>query len=72
MPQGNDPASTEAVTNSATATILKHGLDADEAMKAFIGYETRNLVLDEATNKRLLRKIDLNIMPASLQISTLP
>lgn len=45
--------------------ILKHAKDADEAMKAFEGHEGEILVLDEATNKRLLRKIDLNIMPVS-------
>ena len=45
--------------------ILKHGLDADEAMKAFVGQEGEQLVLDEETNKRLLRKIDLNIMPVA-------
>ena len=44
--------------------ILKHAGDADEAMKAFAGYDGEVLVLDEATNRRLLRKIDLNLMPA--------
>ena len=43
--------------------ILKHTQDADEAMKAFAGYEGEVLVLDEKTNKRLLRKIDLHLMP---------
>ena len=43
--------------------ILKHAQDADEAMKAFAGYEGEVLVLDEATNKRLLRKIDMHLMP---------
>ena len=43
--------------------VLKHSHDADEAMKAFEGHEGEILVLDEATSKRLLRKIDLNIMP---------
>ncbi|MCJ1331874.1 hypothetical protein MMC10_008566 [Thelotrema lepadinum] len=48
---------------SVPEAILTHGLDADEALKAFIGHEGESIVLDEATNKRLLRKIDLNIMP---------
>ena len=39
----------------------KHAHDADEAMKAFQDGEIE--VLDEATNKRLLRTIDWNIMP---------
>lgn len=43
--------------------ILKHANDADEAMKAFEGHAGEVLILDEATNKRLLRKIDLNILP---------
>ena len=47
----------------APEKVLKHSHDADEAMKAFVGYEGELLVLDEATNKRLLRKIDLNVMP---------
>ena len=43
--------------------VLKHANDADEAMKAFEGHEGEILVLDGATNKRLLSKIDWNIMP---------
>ena len=45
------------------AEIVKHANDADEAMKAFQGHEGQVIVLDEATNKRLLRKIDLHLMP---------
>ena len=45
------------------AKILKHANDADDAMKAFEGHDGEILVLDEATNRRLLRKIDLNILP---------
>ena len=48
---------------SVPEAILAHGLDADEALKAFIGHEGEPIVLDEVTNRRLLRKIDLNIMP---------
>ena len=43
--------------------VLKHAHDADEAMKAFEGHEGEVLVLDGATNKRLLSRIDRNIMP---------
>ena len=43
--------------------VMKHANDADEAMKAFRDGEID--VIDEATNKRLLRTIDLNIMPVS-------
>ena len=67
--KGNIPPDVEKapeVTDEAPITILKHGTDADEAMKAFSGHEGEVLVLDEATNKRLLRKIDLHLMPASV------
>lgn len=49
--------------SGAPEKVLQHSNDADEAMKAFEGHEGEVLVMDEATNKRLLRKIDLNIMP---------
>ena len=48
---------------TAPPIVLKHANDADEAMKAFQDHDGRVLVLDEATNRRLLRKIDLNILP---------
>ena len=51
------------LTGHASPKIVKHAKDADEAMKAFAGHEGEVLVLDEETNKRLLRKIDLNLMP---------
>lgn len=43
--------------------ILKHSHDADEAMKAFLGHEGEVIHLDEETNRKLLRKIDRNLMP---------
>ena len=46
-----------------TAQVLEHASDADEAMKAFEGHDGELLVMDEATNRRLLRKIDQNILP---------
>lgn len=39
---------------------------ADEALRAFAGMDSSDrglLVIDAATNRRLLRRIDLNIMP---------
>lgn len=51
------------------AQVLKHANDADEAMKAFEGHDGELLVLDEATNRRLLRKIDLNILPVRVAYS---
>lgn len=41
--------------------VLKHANDADVAMQAFAGGEA--IHIDEATNRRLLRKIDWHIMP---------
>lgn len=43
--------------------ILKHSHDADEALKAFQSYEGQVITIDEATNKRLLRRIDWNLIP---------
>lgn len=50
-------------SGAAPAEVLKHAGDADEAMKAFAGHEGEIVELDEATNKRLLRKIDMHLMP---------
>lgn len=43
--------------------IHQHSHDADEAMKAFEGNEGQVIVIDEATNKRILRRIDWNLIP---------
>lgn len=54
----------DAIRNgSVDKNILKHSHDADEAMKAFQGAEGQVIEIDAATNKRLLRKIDMNLMP---------
>jgi MFS transporter, ACS family, allantoate permease len=52
-----------ASSTSPTTKLRKHGQDADEAMKAFKDREGEIIVIDEATNKRLLRRIDWNLMP---------
>lgn len=58
--------SVESNINGITPdAVVKHANDADEAMKAFAGHDGEILVLDEATNKRLLRKIDMHLMPVS-------
>ena len=49
---------------------VEHTTDADEAMKAFEGHQGGLLYLDEATNRRLLRKIDRNIMPVCVAHGT--
>jgi ACS family allantoate permease-like MFS transporter len=43
--------------------ILQHSHDADEAMKAFQEAQGQVIEIDAATNKRLLRRIDWNLMP---------
>ncbi|KAF2115221.1 major facilitator superfamily domain-containing protein [Lophiotrema nucula] len=43
--------------------ILKHSHDADAAMKAFENMDGQVIEISEETNKRLLRKIDLHLMP---------
>jgi len=42
---------------------MEHSHDADEAMKAFADMRGVDLTIDEATNRRLVRKIDLNLLP---------
>jgi hypothetical protein len=53
-------------SGGARPSIVKHAIDPDEAMKAFEGHEGEMLVLDAATNKRLLRKIDFHLMPVCI------
>jgi hypothetical protein len=43
--------------------LLKHSHDADAAMKAFEGFEGQTIELTEEASKRLLRKIDMHLMP---------
>jgi ACS family allantoate permease-like MFS transporter len=50
-------------SGGAPPSFINHAIDPDDAMKAFEGHEGEVLVLDAATNKRLLRKIDLHLMP---------
>ena len=53
--------STESTAAEAAKKILAHSGDADEAMKAFADGEV--VEVDEATNRRLLRRIDRFMMP---------
>lgn len=43
--------------------VTKYSKHDDEAMKAMANYDGPPLVLDEATNKRILWKIDTHLMP---------
>lgn len=61
----------DAVRNgSIDKTILQHAGDGDEALKAFMSHPGQVIELDGATNKRLLRKIDWNLMP--VRFSNIP
>lgn len=54
----------DAIRNgSLDKKILEHSHDADEAMKAFQESQGQVIEIDAATNKRLLRRIDWNLMP---------
>jgi hypothetical protein len=66
------PISEGAIRNGSVdpATILKHAVDGDEALKAFANYQGSIIHIDEATNKRLLRKIDMNLMPVCIRFFT--
>ena len=49
-------------TDEVSKKVLKHAHNADEAMKAFVSHEGKVIQLNKATNKRLLHKIDMNLM----------
>ena len=56
-------------SGSVSDDILKHSHDADEAMQAFASHQGQVIEIDEATNKRLLRRIDFNLIPVSMSLS---
>lgn len=60
------------VEKSPTTAATDHGggadQSADQALMAFAGMDPAErdvLIVDAATNRRLLRRIDMNIMPVS-------
>lgn len=54
------PRSTAVVEKGEVVEI-----DADEALNAVAGVDIATLQLDEQAERRLLRKIDMNLMPVS-------
>ena len=52
------------------ARFLQHANagDGDEALKAFIGHDGEVVILTPEMERKLLRKIDLNLMPARLPL----
>ncbi|THX51312.1 putative MFS allantoate transporter, partial [Aureobasidium pullulans] len=57
------PLSDANRNGSLDKSVLQNAGDGDEALKAFASHQGEVIELDEATNKRLLRKIDWNLMP---------
>ncbi|KAI4219465.1 MAG: hypothetical protein L6R36_008307 [Xanthoria steineri] len=62
-PPSEEETKLQQRAGSLPKNVIKHANDADEAMKAFAGYEGEFIVLDEATSKKLLKRIDLHLMP---------
>lgn len=60
------PRSTAVVEKGEVVEI-----DADDALNAVAGLDAATLQLDEETERRLLRKIDMNLMPVSYGICML-
>lgn len=74
----NDPEKVSEIGRKTTFeagelddVVFKHAnpQDADEALKAFAGLEGDSLEMTLEEEKKLLRKIDLNLMPVSPQRS---
>lgn len=70
----DDPEKVAALSRNTTFgdgevknTVLLHAdpNDGDEALKAFVGHEGETIVMTPEMEKKLLRKIDLNLMPVS-------
>ncbi|PLN80254.1 putative MFS allantoate transporter [Aspergillus taichungensis] len=57
------PPPTVEAEKHVDPTLEKHAHDADEAMQAIQDLQGEAIELDEATNKRLLRRIDWHMMP---------
>ncbi len=56
----------EAIRNgNVPEDILKHSHDADEALKAIQAHAGQVVVIDEETNRRILRRIDFNLIPVN-------
>ena len=77
-PVDHDPEKTTHISGIADEEahvpekVLKHSHDADEALKAFDSEDGEVLELNEETNRRLLRKIDWNLMPVCRHRSQTP
>ncbi|KAF2739515.1 membrane transporter [Polyplosphaeria fusca] len=57
------PETSDEAKKMVEEKLLKHSHNADAAMKAFEGLDGQGIVITEETNRRLLRKIDMHLMP---------
>ena len=60
----NERVVSDGPVQSVQSGIVGRKLDADEALKAFSD-SAESVILDEATERRLLRRIDMMLMPVS-------
>ena len=51
------------ITINPPKDIINHEIDADDALRVLKDYGEADIVLDAPTNRRLLRRIDLMLMP---------
>lgn len=56
-----------SIEDGQSRQIFKHAdpNDGDEALKAFAGQGTESIVMTPEMDKKLLRKIDMHLMPVS-------
>nr|POF27635.1 hypothetical protein CFP56_71444 [Quercus suber] len=69
---GESVSAVSPKATTTTATLLEHSRDGDEALQAFRDRDAGEVIeIDEATNRRLLRKIDWNMMPVGASLTLL-
>lgn len=64
-PEKSADLSPKVSVGKGEAVVLKHAdpSDGDEALRAFAGHDGEVFVMTPEMEKKLLRKIDLNLMP---------
>lgn len=61
--RADEQNSTDAPHRAQETGILRHELDADDALKGFVEVDGADIVLDEATTKQRLRRVDMMLLP---------
>lgn len=67
----HQPTSHEGDIKVVTKFMHADPNDGDEALKAFVGHEGETIVMTPEMERKLLRKIDLNLMPVRSFVSRL-